>query len=132
MQTQGMLEVFDRTAFYSTLEASYSDPLSIDPPWLCLLNLVLAIGLVLAAFAPGTYESEVIEKLRSDPLDRAEIFYLNAKSLCDPIAGFEDVGFWSIQALLLMTVYMLAVSKRNAAFALFGRSDSARITVVRE
>lgn len=119
-QTQGLLEVFDRASFYSTLEASYSDPLNIDPAWLCLLNLVLAIGLVLASFAAGTEEAAVINKLRADPIDRAEIFYLNAKNLSDPITGFEEAGFWSIQALLLMTVYMLAVSKRNAAFALFG------------
>ncbi|KAI9794548.1 MAG: hypothetical protein M1816_004435 [Peltula sp. TS41687] len=120
INTQGLLEVFDRPAFYSTLESSYSDPLSIDPSWLCLLNLVLAIGLVLASFAPGTEEAEVINKLRNDPIDRAEIFYLNAKKISDPISGFEEAGFWSIQALLLMTVYMLAVSKRNAAFTLFG------------
>ena len=82
---------------------------------------MFAVGLVLACFAPGTFEADVIHKLRNDSLDRAEMFYLNAKALSDPITGFEDAGFWSIQALLLMTVYMLAVSKRNAAFALFGQ-----------
>jgi hypothetical protein len=37
---------------------------------------------------------------------------MNAK-VNDPIIGFEDAGFWSIQALLLMAVYMLTVSKRH-------------------
>lgn len=49
------------------------------------------------------------------------MFYSDAKNLNDPLAGFEDAGFWSIQALTLMSVYMLTVSKRNAAYALFGR-----------
>ena len=62
----------------------------------------------------------IIEKLRSEHIDRAEVFYLNAKSLSDPMTGFEDADFWSVQALLLMTIYMLAKSKRNTAFALLG------------
>ncbi|KAI9883148.1 MAG: hypothetical protein M1823_005079, partial [Watsoniomyces obsoletus] len=118
--TQGLLEVFDRTAFSSGLDASYRDPLNVDPQWLCLLNLVFAVGLVLACFPVGTDEARLIERLRNDPLDRAEMFYHNAKTLSDPLTAFEDAGIWSIQALLLMTVYMLAISKRNTAFALLG------------
>lgn len=93
----------------------------MNPSWLCLLNLVFAIGLVLATPALGSTDAVVVEKLRKEPFDQAEIFYTNAKSLDDPIIGFEDAGFWSIQALLLMAVYMLTVSKRNTAFAYFGR-----------
>ncbi|KAI9891116.1 MAG: hypothetical protein M1814_003315 [Vezdaea aestivalis] len=119
--TQGLVHAFDKASFQSTLEACYMDPLQVDPSWLCLLNLVFAIGLSMANPAPGTSEEAIIEKLRSDPLDRAEIFYANAKSLHDPVTGFEDdAGFWSVQALLLMTIYMLLVSKRNAGFAYFG------------
>ena len=108
------------------LQACYSDPLTTDPSWLCLLNLVFAIGLIMATPAHGTPSAIVITKLRSDTLDRAEVFYLNAKSLNDPTTGFEDADFWSVQALLLMTLYMLAVSKRNAAYAYFGRYPSSR------
>ena len=36
------------------------------------------------------------------------------------MVGLEDADFWSVQALLLMTVFMLAKSKRNTAFALLG------------
>ena len=75
----------------------------------------------MATPTPGTLQDAVIQKLRADSIDRAEIFYSDAKSLKDPLAGFEDGGFWSIQALTLMAVYMLAVSKRNAAYALHGR-----------
>ena len=105
----------------ATLETCYTDPLSVDPSWLCLLYLTFAIGLVMASPVPGTREYAVIQKLRSEQVDRAEIFYSDAKNLSDPSAGFEDAGFWSIQALTLMSVYMLAVSKRNAAYALYGK-----------
>lgn len=73
---------------------------------------------------PGTEEDEIIQRLRSESIDRAEIFYLNAKQLGDPERGFEDNGFWSIQALTLMSIYMLAVSKRNAAYAYYGSNAS--------
>ncbi|USP78460.1 hypothetical protein yc1106_05734 [Curvularia clavata] len=68
----------------------------------------------------GSPEALIIDKLRSEHLDRAEAFYLNAKNLNDPMTGLEDQDFWSVQALLLMSVYMLAKSKRNTAFALLG------------
>ncbi|KAF2476918.1 uncharacterized protein BDR25DRAFT_339021 [Lindgomyces ingoldianus] len=120
INTHGFLQVFDRQKFLEDLERCYSDPLSTEPSWLCLLNLVFAIGLTMATPLSGSDEALVIEKLRSEHLDRAEVFYLNAKSLNDPLTGFEEEDFWSIQALLLMSVYMLAKSKRNTAFALLG------------
>ncbi|KAH8815900.1 fungal-specific transcription factor domain-containing protein [Xylogone sp. PMI_703] len=121
INTNGLLEVFDRNEFIHTLETCYADPLSVDPSWLCLLHLTFAIGLVMAAPAPGTPEDAVIQKLKAGSIDRSYAFYLNAKRLSDPLAvGFEDAGFWSIQALVLMTVYMLAISKRNTAYAYYG------------
>ena len=75
---------------------------------------------MIATPRPGTVEAATVEKLRGEHKDRAEVFYLNAKSLSDPLTGFEDADFWSIQALLLMTIYMLTKSKRNTAFALLG------------
>lgn len=70
---------------------------------------------------PGSPEEVIIEKLRSDKkVNRAEFFFRNAKSLADPVSGFEDADFWSIQALLLMSLYMLSVSKRNASYAYYG------------
>lgn len=115
-----MVDVFNRDAFFHAIESTYADPLAQDPTWLCLLNLVFAIGLMLATPTPGSREQEIVEKLRHEHVDRAEVFYLNAKSLNDPINGLEDADFWSVQALLLMTVYMLTKSKRNTAFALLG------------
>lgn len=125
-QINGLVEVFHRKSFMTTLDTCYTDPLSVDPNWLCLLYLVLAIGLVMAAPIPGTREDGIIQKLRGEQADRAEVFYLDAKNLSDPSAGFEDAGFWSIQALTLMAVYNLAVSKRNAAYAYYGKQQRLR------
>ncbi|KAF4624894.1 hypothetical protein G7Y89_g13273 [Cudoniella acicularis] len=118
--TGRLLEVFNRKAFIATFDKCYNDPLNVDPSWLCLLYLAFAIGLVMAAPIPGSAEDKIIQKLRSQPVDQAEVFYSNAKQLGDPTRGFEDTGFWSIQALTLMSIYMLAVSKRNAAYAYYG------------
>ncbi len=104
----------------TTLEMCYSDPLTVDPNWLCLLYLTFAIGLVMSAPLPGSRDDVIIQKLRVEFVDRAEIFYSDAKHLGDPSAGFEDAGLESVQALTLMSVYMLAVSKRNAAYAYHG------------
>jgi hypothetical protein len=117
-----MMQIFEIKSFMQELDTTYSDPLNAEPNWLCLLNLVFAIGLMMATAKPGTSEAAIIEKLQNEHLDRAEVFYLNAKSLNDPMSGLEDADFWSVQALLLMTVYMLAKSKRNTAFALLGMS----------
>lgn len=120
MNTHGLLHVFERRDFMAALESCYNDPLSAQSSWLCVFNLVLAVGLMLATPRPGTNEAAVIDKLRNEQLDRTEIFYMNAKSFNDPLTGFEDADFWSVQALLLMAVYMLAKTKRNAAFTLLG------------
>lgn len=120
INTHGFLQVFERQTFFEDLERCYSDPLSTEPSWLCLLNLVFSIGLTMATPLSGSSEAVIIDKLRSEHLDRAEVFYLNAKNLNDPMTGLEDQDFWSVQALLLMAVYMLAKSKRNTSFALVG------------
>ena len=120
VNTHGLLQVFERDRFLEEMEVCYADPFQVQPPWLCLLNMVFAIGLTMATPLSGSPEALIIDKLRSEHLDRAEVFYLNAKSLNDPMNGLEDQDFWSVQALLLMSVYMLAKSKRNTAFALLG------------
>ncbi|KAK8056563.1 hypothetical protein PG993_001790 [Apiospora rasikravindrae] len=121
VNTTGLVEVFDRDLFHTQMNECYEDPLSVEPSVLCSLYLVFAIGLVLARPRPGSPEETTIEKLRSDKkVNRAEFFFRNAKSLADPVSGFEDADFWSIQALLLMSLYMLSVSKRNASYAYYG------------
>lgn len=118
--THGFLQIFDKVTFLNAIEACYLDPLSAEPSWICLLNLVFAIGLILACPLANTQDATIIERLRRESWDRSEIFYFNAKSYHDPMTGIEDADFWSIQALLLMSVYMLCKSKRNSSFALLG------------
>ncbi|KAF1958367.1 hypothetical protein CC80DRAFT_490961 [Byssothecium circinans] len=120
INTHGLLQIFERTQFMEELNKCYSDPLATEPSWLCLLNLVFAIGLTMATPLSGSEDALIVDKLRSEHLDRAEVFFLNAKSLNDPMTGLEDQDFWAVQALLLMSFYMLAKSKRNSAFALLG------------
>jgi hypothetical protein len=129
LQTSGLVQVFNQRVFMNTLDNCYSDPLHVDPSWLCIVFLTFAIGLVLANPVPGSAEDVIIRKLRADPIDRAEVFYSSSKTLCDPIAGFEDADFWSVQALLLMTLYTLACSKRNAAFAYCGMLNNGGATL---
>ncbi|RYP56879.1 hypothetical protein DL771_011521 [Monosporascus sp. 5C6A] len=112
--------VFNKKSFLESMEECYGDPLSVNSSVLCLLYLVFAIGLVLARPVQGSAEEAVISKLRSESVSRAELFYRNARMLADPVSGFEDADFWSVQALLLTSLYMLAVSKRNAAYAYHG------------
>ncbi|KAI0202742.1 fungal-specific transcription factor domain-containing protein [Astrocystis sublimbata] len=119
--TSGFVEAFNKHAFLKSVDECYKDPLGATPSLLCLLYLVFAIGLVMAApFPPGSDEAVIIEKLRSERSNRAELFFRSAKSLADPESGFEDADFWSVQALLLMSLYMLSISKRNASYAYYG------------
>lgn len=115
-----MLEVFDEKTFLSEVDICYSRPLTMDRTWLCLFFLVLAIGLCFATPLPGTTEAKVISDLRDNDVEQSEIFFYNAKHLHDPMAGIEDSDFWSVRALTLMAVYMLARSMRNKAFAYVG------------
>lgn len=120
-QTHGIIEIFSEREYLEKLERCYEEPLTMDVTWLCLFNLVLAIGLSFATPRKGSHEAEVVNSLRARYPHQSEVFYLNAQSLRNPLAGFEDADFWSTQALCLMGLYMLTISKRNTAFAYIGR-----------
>lgn len=116
----GLIYVFDEQTFLEAIEGCYSDPLSADHRWLCLLNLVLAVGLILATPPVGSSDADIINQLRSKQPNRSDIFYYNAKSLNDPTIAVENLDFCSVQALLLITIYMLCRSRRNAAYTYLG------------
>ncbi|KAM7189274.1 activator of stress genes 1 [Rhypophila sp. PSN 637] len=120
VNTCGLIEVMDKKIFMDKIDSCYADPLTAESSLLCHLFLVLALGLVLSAPISGSREEEVIRRLQDAQLDRAEHFFRSAKSMCNPDNGFEDDDFWSVQALSLMALYMLAVSKRNTAYAYLG------------
>ena len=119
-QTHGLVEIFDRGVFWRSLKACYTTPWDVHPSTLCLIYMVLAIGLAMATPNPGTREDNVIRRLRSNPIDLAEALFRTAKHFGDPLSGFEHADFWSVQAFCLMSIYTLAVSKRNAAYAYYG------------
>lgn len=129
VNTHGLVEVFDEKEFLEKMERCYSDPLTVDHIFLCHLNLVFAIGLSFATPEPGTLEAEIIDSLRANYPDQSEIFFLNAKSINNPIIGFEDADLWSIQALLLMALYMLLKTRRNPAFAYIGMAVRTAYTL---
>ncbi|KAI0115046.1 fungal-specific transcription factor domain-containing protein [Daldinia grandis] len=119
VNTSGLVEVFHKTDFLQLVEECYSNPLNASSSDLCILNLVFAVGLVIARPLPGTDDAAVIQNLHSEPVNRAELFFRNGKKN-GPESGFEDADFWSIQALILMSLYMLSISGRNASHAYHG------------
>ena len=119
-QMHGVVEVFDEHEFISDLHKCYEDPLSPNHVYLCHLNLIFSIGLSFATPEAGSEEARVIEAVRSKYPDQAELFFLHAKSISDPFVGFEDGNMWTIQALLLMALFMITKAKRNTAAAYIG------------
>lgn len=129
VNTHALVEVFDERAFLEKMDRCYSDPLSVDHIFLCHLNLVFAIGLSFATPESGTREAEIIDSLKANYPDQSEIFFLNAKSINNPVIGFEDADLWSIQALILMALYLLLRSRRNPAFAYIGMAVRTAYTL---
>lgn len=122
IQTKGMLHLFDEQIFKQRVERTYQNPLAADQSWMCILYLVFAVGLQLRSSSspPSPKEAAILKRLLSDNVDRSEMFFLGARHLKDSASGIEDGDFASIQALLLMTLYMLSVGKRNTAWAYIG------------
>ena len=121
-QMHGIVEIFDEHEFINDLHKCYEDPLSPNEVYLCHLNLVFSIGLSFATPEVGSHEARVIEAVRSKHPDQAELFFLHAKIISDPFVGFEDGDLWTVQALLLMAIFMITKAKRNTAAAYIGQS----------
>lgn len=120
VNTSGLIEVFHREEFLQNVDEVYNNPLDVDEKVICQLNLVFAIGLVMACPLQETEAGAVIRKLQSEPVNRAELFYRNARQYYGPDRGFEDVDFWTVQALLLTSLYLLAISNRKGSYIYFG------------
>ncbi|KAI1452249.1 fungal-specific transcription factor domain-containing protein [Annulohypoxylon moriforme] len=118
--TSGLIDVFNKKDFLRSVDECYNNPLNTNQPLLCILNLVFAIGLAIAPPLRGNNDATIIDNLHSGSANRAELFYRNAENIYRPVSGFEDADFWSIQALLLMSLYKLVVSKRNASYFYYG------------
>ncbi|KFY76560.1 hypothetical protein V499_03851 [Pseudogymnoascus sp. VKM F-103] len=120
--TVGTILIFDREAFTQEVQSIYDNPLQTKQSRLSILNLVFAVGLQLmtSSDVSSPHGRQILERLDGGSVSRAEMFYVNATHLNDPVSGFEDGDITSIQALLLVTVFMLTVAKRNAAWAYLG------------
>ena len=75
----------------------------------------------MAAPKPGSPEALIVENLRSRSPDQSEVFYWNARSFHKATTDLEDGNVGSLQALLLMAVYMLYRSKRNTSYSYIGK-----------
>ena len=110
--------------FLDCVDEYYQSPHLAKQGFFCHFYLVLAIGSILAAPNPGGRQELVIKKQLSKIFDQAELFFLSAKALRDPVGvALEGADIWSIQSLCLMSLYMLAVSRRNAAYEHIGWSN---------
>ena len=130
-QTSGLICIFHHDSFLLNVDRIYRDSLSAQPSWFCLLNLVLAIGLQLhspdpalnpaAGFAPdNSNDTPAVERFHNFSADRSEKFFFASKHTIDLSLGIEDNSLWSVQALILMAVYMMGASKNNAAYSYLG------------
>lgn len=100
----------------------YENPTEIVTPALCTIYMVFALGCVLAQPIPKGSVEAVEGVFQSDSTARAEFLFRQTKSLIDPVCGLEDADVWSIQVLVLMSLYTLSISKHNASYAYCGKS----------
>jgi hypothetical protein len=120
------MEIFDRDKFGIKFQRIYAGDEPSDNSFKCLLYLILAVGLVLAAPAPDSDEHKIINQLSLGDFDQAEAFYQSAQKIRDPY-GFSwrrETDIQGVQALALMVVYNLVVSRRNDAHMDLGEKHS--------
>ena len=121
-QTHGVIEVVDAQSFWQCLDACYRDPMSVSTRDICNLYLALAIG---ALMRPGSFAAP--DEPASKPAgkvseERAQSLFEAAKAMVHGWSGLDDADMWSVQALTLLAVYHLTLSKRNSAEAYHGTS----------
>ena len=85
------------------------------------MYLTYATGLVLATPKGGDAEERIVRRLRQLVFDVPENFFRNTTRIVDPLTIQENADFWSVQILCLMTIYMLSISRRNAAYSYLGK-----------
>ncbi|KAF4457521.1 hypothetical protein F53441_571 [Fusarium austroafricanum] len=119
--TRGFIEVVNPEAVRLTLHQLHNRPNQVQGPDRCILYLVLAIGLALDPNLQGG------DPTHSQNPDLKNQLFAVAEGLAHPAHTFEgshnhDGVLWPLQSLVLMSFYMLAVSRRNAAYDYCGRA----------
>lgn len=118
----GTIKIFDREAFIQEVGSIYDNPLHAKQSRLSILNLVFAVGLqfLRSSAVSSLKDRQILERLDGGSVNSAEQFYVNATYLNTSTSAFVDGDITSIQALLLVTLFMLNMAKRNTAWAYIG------------
>ncbi|CAG1968460.1 unnamed protein product, partial [Fusarium graminearum] len=117
-KTLGFIDVTSPESVEAKLHRIYNGPSQVHYSDRCIIYLVLAIGL--------TFDSGLAEgALQATNLK--EQFFASAEALLQSIEtqrGIETYNGvpWTLQALVLMSLYMLCVSRRHAAHSYCGRA----------
>ncbi|EKJ76602.1 hypothetical protein FPSE_03152 [Fusarium pseudograminearum CS3096] len=117
-KTLGFIDVISSESVGATLRQMYNGPSQVYYSERCIIYLVLAIGL--------TFDFGPAEGALQDP-NLKEQFFASAEALLQPIEtqrgtkSYNGVP-WTLQALVLMSLYMLCVSRRHAAHSYCGRA----------
>ncbi|RGP78141.1 transcription factor [Fusarium longipes] len=104
-----MLDFVDVVTYESVKTTLCQGPSHENNSDRCLVYLILAIGLA--------FDSYPRERGLQDP-NLKELFFANAEALLPPIEngrGLEKDVPWTLQALILMSFYMLCVSRPHTA-----------------
>ncbi|CAG2011210.1 unnamed protein product [Fusarium graminearum] len=117
-KTLGFIDVTSPESVEAKLHRIYNGPSQVHYSDRCIIYLVLAIGLT---FDSGLAEGALqVTNLK-------EQFFASAEALLQSIEtqrGIETYNGvpWTLQALVLMSLYMLCVSRRHAAHSYCGRA----------
>lgn len=111
--------MLDHQALRGMLAKCYSSSACPDSE-MCLIYLVLAIGLIMQA-SPAPGNPYALRNCPPNRLEYAATLFRGAKSLANDHFEYTDGDLLSVQALALMTMYLVCSSHWNAAYSHIGQ-----------
>jgi hypothetical protein len=113
----GSIDVVSLESVQAILHQTYNGPMQVCNSDRCIIYLVLAVGLV--------FESGPTERNLQDP-NLEEQLFASAEALLPPLKTYlrtesSDSVPWVLQALVLMSFYMLCVCRRHDAHSYCGK-----------
>lgn len=125
-KTLGFVDIFDETSFFAQLDQAFDDPLTLSPGTMAHLHLVLAAGMCLATPQPASPEEAILEDVRRNFPNQAEVYYLVATRNRESLRDVDQLDLGNVQSLVLMAFYMLLRTRRSLAYAYIGESRHTR------
>ena len=110
-----MFALFNRQTLMDMIDQTYANPLSVEPNWLCTLNLILAVGLQLLPRADPA-DAVKLEELGIGEPQCAESFYASAKYSRDLVSNVEDGDCSLVEALFLATLSVVRAEEELCAY----------------